>query len=190
MEHSNIWHPVEYKITNLHQPLLNINHILLIYTEILMGTGYRFEVDFWALGVLFFELLTGYLPFTRNDDDDDPESLKQSILNDAPDMIRVKYVTDDASVADVIESLLTKEVETRLGKFGKSDGSIFLFGFPPHFFFGNSQQSPAFPRGLLVELSYAYSCNAKHLTVLMLDIALCSSASVSALLTPPLQVTE
>jgi serine/threonine protein kinase len=34
-----------------------------IAPEVLMKGGYGFEVDFWALGVLVYELLTGRTPF-------------------------------------------------------------------------------------------------------------------------------
>lgn len=78
-----------------------------------METGYRFEVDWWAYGVLIFELLTGYVPFQN--DEGNNEILKQRILNEPPNMIRIKYVTDDEAVFDVIECLLTKAVENRLG---------------------------------------------------------------------------
>lgn len=32
--------------------------------EVLKGQAYNNQVDVWALGVVFFELLTGFTPFT------------------------------------------------------------------------------------------------------------------------------
>lgn len=38
--------------------------------EILKGQTYNHKVDVWSLGTVFFEMLTGFLPFTgRNKDD-------------------------------------------------------------------------------------------------------------------------
>lgn len=39
--------------------------------EILMGTGYGKEVDYWSIGVILYTLLCGYKPFQTTKDDDD-----------------------------------------------------------------------------------------------------------------------
>jgi len=48
--------------------------------ELLSNKGYSFEVDFWALGILVFEMLTGYDPF----DQEDVYLMYQSIIYDKP----------------------------------------------------------------------------------------------------------
>mmetsp|Transcript_11645 Transcript_11645/g.1734 ORF Transcript_11645/g.1734 Transcript_11645/m.1734 type:complete len:97 (-) Transcript_11645:293-583(-) len=37
--------------------------------EVVTGKGYGFTADFWSLGIMVFEFLTGYLPFGENQDD-------------------------------------------------------------------------------------------------------------------------
>ena len=38
--------------------------------ECVLGQGYRFDVDLWAFGVLCYEMLLGYSPFSPDDPDD------------------------------------------------------------------------------------------------------------------------
>ena len=37
--------------------------------EIVLGNGYTFAAEYWALGILFFELLTGFAPFGETSED-------------------------------------------------------------------------------------------------------------------------
>jgi serine/threonine-protein kinase ULK2 len=38
--------------------------------EVLRGAQYNHKVDVWSLGIVFYEMLTGFTPFTgRNKDD-------------------------------------------------------------------------------------------------------------------------
>jgi protein kinase X len=41
--------------------------------EIIQGVGHGTSVDWWALGVLVFELLAGYAPFSNGDEDASPK---------------------------------------------------------------------------------------------------------------------
>jgi len=36
--------------------------------EVMQGKGYSFEADYWSLGVLFYELICGRLPFAETID--------------------------------------------------------------------------------------------------------------------------
>lgn len=38
--------------------------------EILNGNKYNHKVDVWSMGVVFFELITGFTPFTGTDRED------------------------------------------------------------------------------------------------------------------------
>ena len=47
--------------------------------EVLKGQAYNNQVDVWALGVVFFELLTGFTPFTGQDKADLKNNLEKGI---------------------------------------------------------------------------------------------------------------
>ncbi|KAI5776118.1 kinase-like domain-containing protein [Geopyxis carbonaria] len=78
--------------------------------EILSGDGkeeYGAEVDWWGVGILTFELLTGKTPFEGNS----PEKVKAKIQNRK--LALPSYLTLDAK--DLITKLLRKQPEKRLG---------------------------------------------------------------------------
>jgi len=69
--------------------------------EILESKGYGVGVDYWSLGILIFEMLTGTTPF----DDEDPYQVFKNIRNN-----EVKYPRwIKASSKALIKSLLTKD---------------------------------------------------------------------------------
>lgn len=45
--------------------------------EVLNGVKYNHKVDVWSLGIVFFELLTGYTPFTGTDKNDLKRNLEK-----------------------------------------------------------------------------------------------------------------
>jgi len=49
-----------------------------IAPEVLDGSGHSFEADIFSLGVMFYELLCGYLPFGANTND--PYEIYSEIL--------------------------------------------------------------------------------------------------------------
>ncbi|KAJ3026221.1 camp-dependent protein kinase catalytic subunit, partial [Rhizophlyctis rosea] len=75
--------------------------------EIIQSKGYGRAVDWWALGVLIFEMLAGYPPFQ----DEDHFKLYEKII-----ACRIKYPTHfDPSAKDLIKRLLTPDLTKRYG---------------------------------------------------------------------------
>ena len=87
-----------------------------ISPEALMGTGYGPSVDWWALGIVLFELLVGFPPFN----DESPTHIFQNILKKEicwplpPDEL-------SADAKDLIECLLTTDPANRLGANGAAE---------------------------------------------------------------------
>eukprot|EP01122_Echinamoeba_exundans_P007481 TRINITY_DN2320_c0_g2_i1.p1 TRINITY_DN2320_c0_g2~~TRINITY_DN2320_c0_g2_i1.p1 ORF type:complete len:1456 (-),score=210.98 TRINITY_DN2320_c0_g2_i1:2734-7101(-) len=80
--------------------------------EILLGIAHGPSVDFWALGVITYEFLVGYPPFTA----ESPEKIFQNILAGSiswPDELDISY---DAK--NFVESLLVTDPSRRLGAKG------------------------------------------------------------------------
>lgn len=75
--------------------------------ELLRGKGYGKEVDWWALGVLIYEMLSGLPPFW----DEDEEYMQKKIIS-APLKLH-KYFSAEAK--DFIRQLLNRDPEQRLG---------------------------------------------------------------------------
>mmetsp|Transcript_118680 Transcript_118680/g.335692 ORF Transcript_118680/g.335692 Transcript_118680/m.335692 type:complete len:1002 (+) Transcript_118680:208-3213(+) len=83
--------------------------------EVVRGRGYGFECDIWSLGVMFFELVCGYLPFGA-DLDNDHEILLEILSNDV--VFPSKYT--DSAGKKLIKALLEKDDGKRLGVAGCS----------------------------------------------------------------------
>jgi len=75
--------------------------------EIIRGTGYNYAVDWWALGVLLFEMLSGYSPFYSSS----PLEIYKNILSG-----RIKFPSGMSPAAkDLLKGLLTRDPRRRLG---------------------------------------------------------------------------
>ncbi|KAI9265936.1 kinase-like domain-containing protein [Sporodiniella umbellata] len=73
--------------------------------EIIISKGYTKAVDWWGLGVLIFEMVTGKAPFL----DKNPVNLYQKILE-----CRVAWPEDmSAPLIDLLQNLLTSDLELR-----------------------------------------------------------------------------
>ena len=75
--------------------------------EIIQSKGHGKSVDWWALGVLLYEMLAGYPPFY----DENPFGIYQKILDGKLDF--PKHV--DAKAKDLIKKLLSQDRTKRLG---------------------------------------------------------------------------
>ncbi|EFA00805.1 Serine/threonine-protein kinase greatwall-like Protein [Tribolium castaneum] len=76
--------------------------------ELLLQKGHNCAVDWWALGVCFYEFVTGIPPFN----DETPQQVFKNILDH-----NIEWPTDDEAlskeVVDAIETLLTPDPEKR-----------------------------------------------------------------------------
>jgi len=75
--------------------------------EIIRGTGYNYSVDWWALGVLLFEMLSGYSPFYSSS----PLEIYKNVLSG-----RIRFPSEMDPVAkDLLKGLLARDPRKRLG---------------------------------------------------------------------------
>ncbi|XP_075874173.1 protein kinase C eta type isoform X2 [Nelusetta ayraudi] len=78
-----------------------------IAPEILQEMLYGPSVDWWALGVLLYEMLSGHAPFEAENEDD----LFESILNE--EVVYASWL--GAEAVNILKALLTKNPARRLG---------------------------------------------------------------------------
>ncbi|XP_064483785.1 ribosomal protein S6 kinase alpha-5-like isoform X2 [Ornithodoros turicata] len=81
--------------------------------EVVRGgsTGHDFSVDWWSVGVLTYELLTGASPFTVEGERNNQAEISKRILRSQPPM--PEHMSQDAK--DFIQKLLVKDPRKRLG---------------------------------------------------------------------------
>lgn len=96
-----------------------------IAPEMIIGKGYSFPIDFWALGICLYELVCGDVPFGSQEEE--PYNIYQSIVMDK---LAFPSFFKDKSTKDLIKALLIKTPEKRMGKtFGEIKGHAFFNDF-------------------------------------------------------------
>jgi serum/glucocorticoid-regulated kinase 2 len=81
--------------------------------ELLLGQGYTKVVDWWTLGVLFYEMLTGLPPFY----DQDTNEMYRKILQDP-----LRFPDDmDREARSLLQGLLNRDPKKRLGVNGAGE---------------------------------------------------------------------
>lgn len=81
-----------------------------IAPEIVLGRGYNRGVDYWALGILMYEMVAGQSPFA------DVEGQDQAVICRNIIDGRTVFPTDfDPDCRDLVKRLLAKDVQARLG---------------------------------------------------------------------------
>ncbi|KAJ2513342.1 cAMP-dependent protein kinase catalytic subunit [Coemansia sp. RSA 1939] len=84
--------------------------------EVIQAKGYGRSVDWWALGVLIFEMIAGYPPFY----DEDHYRLYEKIMAG-----RIQWPTQFDPVArDLVSRLLTADLSRRLGNLHRGSADI------------------------------------------------------------------
>jgi len=76
-----------------------------IAPEVASSRGHAFPADWWTLGVLVYELLFGYTPFTSQDTIEDPLAICQNILNPSYAIPGLEVVSRETR--DVLLTMLT-----------------------------------------------------------------------------------
>lgn len=110
--------------------------------EIIRGTGYSYAVDWWALGVLLFEMLSGYSPFYSTS----PLDIYKNVLG-----ARIRFPSGMDPVAkDLLKGLLSRDPRKRLGVVRNG-----VSGIRQHPFFNGIQWTLATTPPIIPHLSHA-----------------------------------
>lgn len=83
--------------------------------ELLLGRGYNKTVDWWTLGVLLYEMLTGLPPYY----DENTNTMYEKILSEPLQFPGTEIVPPAAK--DLLTQLLDRRPEYRLGAKGASE---------------------------------------------------------------------
>lgn len=79
--------------------------------EVVQGKGYSFSADLWSLGVLFYELVCGSLPY--GDDTDDPYEIYKATIKKEVSFPK-ELEKRDKDATRLMEQLLSKRADHRL----------------------------------------------------------------------------
>ena len=87
--------------------------------EMLIGNGHDYTVDWWALGILIYEMIVGIPPFFHRNKHRMYFLIREGPVN-FPDPVRHK-ITVSPDAQDLIVKLLDKNRKTRLGANGMEE---------------------------------------------------------------------
>ncbi|XP_048062244.1 protein kinase C, eta, b isoform X1 [Megalobrama amblycephala] len=93
-----------------------------IAPEIILEEPYGISVDWWALGVLLYEMLSGHAPFEAETEDE----LFECILRD--EIIYSSWLSNEAE--DILRGLLTRDPACRLGCMDRDGGEEAITAHP------------------------------------------------------------
>lgn len=74
------------------------------------GYGHDASVDWWSMGILCYQLMTGMFPFTSKSGEDNPYNVVVRVLHSTLNMRKIK-----GNVGGLIKMLLNKDPTKRLG---------------------------------------------------------------------------
>ncbi|XP_051511726.1 protein kinase C eta type-like isoform X2 [Myxocyprinus asiaticus] len=95
-----------------------------IAPEIILEEPYGVSVDWWALGVLLYEMLSGHAPFEAETEDE----LFECILG--YEVVYSSWLSNEAE--DILKGFLTRDPACRLGCIERDSGEVAIIG---HMFF-------------------------------------------------------
>ena len=112
--------------------------------ELLRRTGYSYEVDFWALGVVLYQLLVGETPF----DADDAQMVYRRILEQSESGFNppIHEAVESAECADLISKLLVSNSALRLGAGAPGCTAVLEHDFFAPIELSSSEQGPLWQR--------------------------------------------
>jgi len=92
--------------------------------EILEGSGYDFSVDWWSIGIILFEMVTGVPPFFA----ELPNQVFANIMEYETYLaeIRISLADDGVIISDACWDLITKLICKPEDRLGKNSGSEIL----------------------------------------------------------------
>jgi cGMP-dependent protein kinase len=106
--------------------------------EIILGRGYGYSIDWWAIGVLIYEMTVGYSPFSDPDGDGDPAEVWGDIIKGALNFNPVEW-KGKGLAKNLVKALLTQDDKKRLGSTGGGEAAV-----KKHRYFKNEDWSRLF----------------------------------------------
>jgi len=95
--------------------------------EVIMQRGHRFGADWWSLGILIYEMVAGFTPFTNGGTEANEMEICKNITSPG---FRIDFPPDLPTYPrDAIERLLTREPLERLGCGGGSSRDVIQHAF-------------------------------------------------------------
>ena len=79
--------------------------------EMIIGKNYSFSSDFWSVGILWYELITGYVPFGESLED--PYQIFQMVIGSPVNWPGIFYRRGDKGVKKCIGELLERDEGVR-----------------------------------------------------------------------------